>query len=100
LVYWVRFDFPDEKWPQRTFWISLLINIGIFFTPIIDRPASRGELIIFGLPDGFIVAIAMIAHNRSWTRSVRTQLIATIVLFTAACAALLAFVIFMAARST
>jgi hypothetical protein len=100
LVYSLKSGFPDEKWPQRAFWISLLINIGILFTPLVDRPASRGEIILFFLPDGFVAAIAMIAHNRSWAASVRTQLIATIVLFAAACAALLGFVIFMAGRST
>lgn len=100
LVYWLRFDLPDEQWPRQAFWISLLVNIGILFSPLVDRPASRGELVLFLLPDGLVVLIAMIAHNQSLARSVRTQLIATVVVFTAACAALLAFVISRAGAAT
>lgn len=99
-VYWLKFDLPDEKWPQQAFLVSLLINIGILFSPLIDRPASRGEIMLFFLPDGFVVMIAMIAHNQRLALSVLTQLIATIVLFTAACAALLAFVIFRSGPPT
>lgn len=100
LVYWLRFDFPGEKWPQRVFWVSLLVNIGVLCSPLVDRPASRGELALFLLPDGFVVLIAMIAHNQALARSVRAQLIATVVVFTAACAALLALVILQSSAST
>ena len=93
-------DFPGEKWPQRVFWVSLLVNIGVLFSPLVDRPASRGELALFLLPDGFVVLIAMIAHNQALARSVRAQLIATVVVFTAACAALLALVILQSSAST
>lgn len=44
-------DFPGERWPRISLWIALAVNISIFLTPLVDRPASRGELMLFALPD-------------------------------------------------
>jgi hypothetical protein len=47
-------ELPEERWPWWSFWAALVANIGLFFTPIMDRAASRGELLIFALPDAVI----------------------------------------------
>lgn len=44
--------------------IALLINVGIFFTPLVDGPTSRGELMLFALPDAVVVLAASIASYR------------------------------------
>lgn len=54
-------DYPGERWPWIALSIALLVNIGLFFTPMVDRPASRGELMIFALPNAVVVLIARIA---------------------------------------
>ena len=63
-IYKLGLDYPGERWPRTSLWIALLINVGIFFTPLVDRPASRGELILFALPDAVVVLIARIVAYR------------------------------------
>lgn len=57
----MRRDYPTERWPHVSVWIALVVNAAIFFTPLVDRPASRGELMLFALPDAIIVLGARIA---------------------------------------
>ncbi|MBP2277408.1 MULTISPECIES: hypothetical protein [Sphingomonas] len=71
-------DYPRERWPCTAFFVSLLANILLFFTPIVDRPASRGELMIFALPDAVIVLVALISSYKAvdvHLRAVRQQMI-------------------------
>jgi ABC-type Fe3+-siderophore transport system permease subunit len=60
----LRLDYPKEIWPRKSLAAALLINIGIFFTPLVDRPSSRGEVMIFALPDAVVVLVALIASYR------------------------------------
>ena len=60
----LRLDYPEETWPWASLWIALLVNVGIFFTPLVDRPSSRGELMLFALPDAVVVLVARIASYR------------------------------------
>jgi Na+-translocating ferredoxin:NAD+ oxidoreductase RnfA subunit len=57
-IYKLRSDFPGQQWPRTSLWIALLINVAIFFTPLVDRPTSRGELMLFALPDAVVVLTA------------------------------------------
>ncbi|KQM63378.1 hypothetical protein ASE75_13070 [Sphingomonas sp. Leaf17] len=54
-------DCPGERSLRIGFWFALIVNIGVFFTPLVDRPASRGELMVFALPDAIVVLGAGIA---------------------------------------
>lgn len=71
-------DYPGERWPRTAFFVCLLANTVLFFTPIVDRPASRGELMIFALPDAVIVLVALISSYKAvdvHQRAVRQQMI-------------------------
>lgn len=63
-VYKLQRDFPGEQWPRFSLGVALLVNAGIFFTPLVDRPASRGEVMLFALPDAVVVLAASIASYR------------------------------------
>jgi hypothetical protein len=53
-------DYSQQRWPKVSFWAALLVNISLFFTPLVDRPASRGEVMLFALPDAIIVLVALL----------------------------------------
>lgn len=63
-IYKLGADFGRERWNRVSLWLALLANIGIFFTPLVDRPASRGELLLFALPDAVIVLASRIVSYR------------------------------------
>lgn len=60
-VYKLQSDVPDALWLRITFWLALLVNVGIFFTPVTNRPISRGELLFFAAPDTVIALTVWIA---------------------------------------
>lgn len=64
LILKLRFDYPGERWPLISFWIALFVNGALFFTPLVNRPASRGELMLFLFPDLIIVLVARILTYR------------------------------------
>lgn len=89
-------DHPDEGWLKTSFWLALVINIGILFTPLVDRPASRGELMLFALPDAIVVLVARLATYRvseDRQRVLRAQLIFGLFVAMTACAILFTFVL-------
>ncbi|WP_344698010.1 hypothetical protein [Sphingomonas limnosediminicola] len=89
-------DYPSETWPRISFWLSLLINIAIFFTPLVDRPASRGELILFALPDAVVTLTTLLATYRVadfHQRAMRQQMILGLIVTVAACATLFTLVL-------
>ena len=99
-IYRLGRDFPGEQWPRIGFWISLVVNIGIFFTPLVDRPISRGELMLFALPDAIVVLVAMSVERMVsypavdvHQRAVRQQIILGLVLAIAFCAILFTLVL-------
>jgi hypothetical protein len=53
-------EYPAERWTRIGFWLALLVNVAIFFTPLVDRPSSRGELMLFALPDALVMLGARI----------------------------------------
>ena len=63
-IYGLGSDFPGQRSVRISFWICLLVNSGIFFTPLVDRPASRGELMLFALPDAVVTLTILIALYR------------------------------------
>jgi hypothetical protein len=71
----------------------MLVNAGIFFTPLVDGPASRGEIMLFAAPDAVIVLAVRtvtISAVDEHQRAVRGQLIVGLVLAAALCAIFLA----------
>ena len=71
-------DYPGQRWPWIALSIAAVTNVAMFFTPLFDRPASRGEIMLFALPD---VTIFLAARAVSYPvkdehqRAVRQQLI-------------------------
>jgi hypothetical protein len=63
-IYKLRLEYAGERWPLISFWVALLVNVAIFFTPLVDRPPSRGELMLFALPDAVVVLTARIVTYR------------------------------------
>lgn len=57
-------DHRGERWPWIGFCAALVVNVLIFFTPLVERPASRGELMLFALPDAVIVLTARVFSYR------------------------------------
>lgn len=99
-IYRLSTDFPEEQWPRIGFWLSLIVNIAIFFTPLVDRPISRGEVMLFALPDAIVVLFAMLIERIVSTpapdvhqRAVRQQIILGIVLAITFCAILFTLVL-------
>jgi hypothetical protein len=77
-IYKLGGDYPGERWPETSMWLALLVNGGLFFTPLVDRPASRGEVMLFALPDIIILLVARIASYPVETvhqRAMRQQMI-------------------------
>lgn len=71
-------DYPGERWPWIGLGLSLLVDVALFFTPLVDRPASRGELIIFGATDAVVVLTVRIVTYRVANvhqRAMRQQMI-------------------------
>lgn len=88
-------DYPEESWPRIGFAASLLINVVLFFTPAMNRPASRGELMIFALPDAIVVLVALIASYKVvdvHQRAVRQQMIVGLVVALALCTILFSLI--------
>lgn len=92
-IYKLGLDYPGEFWPKFSLWVSLLINAGLFFTPLVDRPTSRGELMLFALPDAIVVLVARIASYsviNDHQRAMRQQMILGLIVALVFCAGLFA----------
>ena len=86
-------DYPESRWPRISFWIAFAVNIGLFFTPLVDRQASRGEVMLFALPDAIIVLVALIISYPvldEHQRAMRQQMVLGLVVAVAFCALLFA----------
>jgi hypothetical protein len=82
-------DYPGEQWPKIGFWLSLIVDVAIFFTPLVDHPASRGEFMLFAAPDTVVVLVARIASYEVTDvhqRAMRQQMILGLVIAIAFCA--------------
>jgi hypothetical protein len=90
-IYKLGSDYRGERWPRISFWVALLVNLSLFFTPLVNRPTSRGELMLFALPDAVIVLVALIVSYRvedAHQRAMRQQMILGLVVAVVFCAAL------------
>jgi hypothetical protein len=90
-IYKLRAEYPAERWPRIGFWLCLIVNIAVFFTPLVDRSSSRGELMLFALPDAIVVLTALIASypvTDVHQRAMRQQMILGLVVAIAFCAVL------------
>jgi hypothetical protein len=86
-------DSPGERWPWIGLGLAAIVNIALFFMPILDRPASRGEVMIFAMPDLVVVMAARIRAYRvtnDHQRAVRQQLVVGWLLALAICALVIA----------
>ena len=54
-------DNSAALWPWFGAGASAVINAGLFLTPIVNRPTSRGEIMLFALPDSIAVLCARLA---------------------------------------
>lgn len=54
----VATNYPGERWPWIAVAVACLFNAGLFFTPVLGHPASRGEIMLFALPDVSIFTLA------------------------------------------
>ena len=93
-IHYLGSDYPGEQWPRTALWIALLVNVGVFLTPLVDRPASRGELMIFALPSAIVflsarIASYSVADDRQ--RALRQQMILGLVVAVVFCGILFAF---------
>ena len=94
LIYQLGLQNPEERWLRVGFWCAFIVNAGLFFTPIVDRPASRGELMIFALPDAVVllaVGLAYYPAGDARQRAVRQQMILGLVVASLFCATLFGF---------
>lgn len=88
----IAWSYLEERWLWITLSVAVAINIALFFTPLADGPASRGEIMVFALPD---ITIFLAARAISYPvtndhqRAVRQQLVAGVILAIAFCAIIL-----------
>lgn len=95
-IWKLRRDYPDDRWPQVSFWIGLGVNAAIFITPLLDRPASRGEIMLFALPDAMIVLGTRIASyhvSDDHQRATRQMMILGVVVAAISCSILYAVIL-------
>lgn len=92
-IFKLRLDYPGERWPTVSLWVAFIVNVGLFFTPLVDRPLSRGELMIFALPDAVVVLVARISTyevSDVHQRAIRQQMILGLLFAATVCAVLFA----------
>jgi len=86
------YDAQQEHWLRVSLGVALLVNIAIFFTPLVDRPAARGEIMVFALPDAIVLMAARLISLPRATdahgRAVRQQVILGLILAILACSVL------------
>lgn len=71
-------DYPGQRWVTISFWTAGLVNVAILFTPLMKGPASRGELILFALPDAIVTLAVRIATYKvadDHQRAMRQQMV-------------------------
>lgn len=94
---------PDSPWMRFGLILAIAINVGILFTPLVDRPtASRGEFFLFAFPSLVVLLSARVASFQVLTvrdRAVRQQLILGLIVSVLACVTLFIFTIAQARSS-
>lgn len=79
-------DYPTERWTQIGIWAVPLVNACLFLTPIFNHRASRGEVMLFALPDAVVLLVARLAtttanddHERAQRQIVILGLVVAII---------------------
>ncbi len=88
-IFYFGSEYRGQGWPRTALSIALLVNIGLFFTPIFDRHSSRGEVMLFALPDVIILLLVRLATYQvtdDHKRAMRQQMILGLVVAVAFCA--------------
>jgi len=89
-------DYPGQRWPKIAFLIALMLNVSLFFSPLANLPASKGDILFFAAPDAAIVlgarAITYPVSN-DHQRAVRQQMIVGLILALAFCAMILSIML-------
>ena len=96
LIYSIGLEYAGQRWPRVVLWLATLVNVGILFSPLVDRPASRGEVMLFAVPDVVIFLTARIVTCSAVTvsqRATRQQMILGLVVAIGFCAILFALAI-------
>lgn len=89
-------DYPGERWPKVTFLIALVFNACLFFSPLAHLPASKGDILLFALPNTAIfLAARAITYpvSNDHQRAVRQQMIVGLILALAFCAIILSIML-------
>lgn len=76
--------------------IAFLFNVGLFFSPLANLPASKGDILFFCAPDAAIMLGARITSYRVTDvhqRAVRQQMILGLILALAFCAIILSIIL-------
>ena len=79
----LRSDYPDDWWSKSVFWSALVLNILVLLSPLTDRQPSRGELMVFALPDAILfLAVRTVTYKVAdvHQRAVRQQLVLGLIL--------------------
>ncbi|MBA3526208.1 MAG: hypothetical protein H0T82_04730 [Sphingomonas sp.] len=87
-------DYAEERWLRTSLCVALLVNVALFFTPLVDRPTSRGEVMLFALPDLIILLTARIASYPvvdDHQRAIRQQMILALIVAVVFCVAVFSF---------
>lgn len=93
LIVKIGADYPGERWPRVAILIALLFNLSLFFSPLAHLPASKGDILFFGMPDAAIVLAARTVFysvTNDHQRGVRQQMIVGLILALGFCAIILA----------
>lgn len=70
--------YRGARWPWVGFATALVVEVAMFFTPLLHGRASRGEIMMFAAPDAVVMLAARLASFRvadEHQRAVRQQLI-------------------------
>ena len=89
-------DHPGERWPKIALFIAFLFNVSIFFSPLSQMPASKGDITFFAVPDAVIFLAARTFSYPATDvhqRAVRQQLIVGLILASALCAIVLSILL-------
>lgn len=89
-------DYPGQRWPKVAFLIALVFNACLFFSPLAHLPASKGDILIFALPNAAIFLAARTITYPVYNvhqRAVRQQMIVGLILALAFCAIILSIML-------
>ena len=96
LMFKIGSGYPGQKWPGIALAVAAFFNFAMFFSPLAKLPASKGDIMFFGVPDAVIFLAARTFTypvTDVHTRAVRQQLIVGLILALAFCALLMSILI-------